>query len=155
MLTVLDTFYLQSLQQQLQFPLATLEWCWVDVIYTISEVAVKDITRGLCLENMVVKTTHAWRALEIGPTGHGYQTYNTACPWWNSLYVAFIILMENCCVPVVCFMNDQNDLILHLLQVPPASYGALQKYLNNKHLIEDCKACKIFCRMEWCLHDYV
>jgi len=46
MLTVLDTFHLQSLQQQLQFPLATLEWCWVDVIYTVSEVAVKDITTG-------------------------------------------------------------------------------------------------------------
>jgi len=47
MLTVLDTFYLQSLQQQLQFSLATLEWCWVDMIYTISEVvAVKDITTG-------------------------------------------------------------------------------------------------------------
>jgi len=44
MLTVLDTFYLQSLQQQLQFPLAALEWCSIDVIYTISEVAVKDIT---------------------------------------------------------------------------------------------------------------
>jgi len=42
MLTVLDTFYLQSFQQQLQFPLATLEWCWIDVIYIISEVAVKD-----------------------------------------------------------------------------------------------------------------
>jgi len=52
-------------------------------------------------------------------------------------------------------MNDQNDLILYLLQVPPASYGVLQKYLNNKHLFEDCKAHKIFCRTEWCLHDYV
>jgi len=51
-------------------------------------------------------------------------------------------------------MNDQNDLILHLLQVPPA-YGALQKYLNTKHILEDSKAYKIFCSVEWCLHDYV
>jgi len=63
--------------------------------------------------------------------------------------------MENCSVHVVCSINDWNGLILHLLQVPPASYGALQKYLNNKHLLEDCKAYKIFCGIEWFLHDYV
>jgi hypothetical protein len=55
------------------------------------------------------------------------------------VYVAFMILMEYYGFHVVCCMNDQNDPILHLLQVPPASYGALQKYLNNKHLPADCK----------------
>jgi hypothetical protein len=62
------------------------------------------------------------------------------------------ILLKKCCVHMPC---SWNDIILQLLQVLLACYGACHKDRSNKPLLADRTPQGTFCRMEWCLHDHV
>jgi len=63
-----------------------------------------------------------------------------------------IILLQKCCVHMPYSLNDWNDVILQLLQVQLLCYGALHKDWSSKPLLAECTP---FCRMEWCLREYV
>jgi hypothetical protein len=53
--------------------------------------------------------------LEISSAGHSYQTRYAGCQSWHLLCVGMYHLAGKMCVHVPCSMNDQSDLILHLL----------------------------------------
>jgi hypothetical protein len=61
----------------------------------------------------------------------------------------YTVMLEKCCVHMPCSLNDQNDLILQLVQVPVVSYSALNKDWCNKTLLADCTPHSAFCRLEW------
>jgi hypothetical protein len=136
------SFHLWSFQQQLKFPLATPEqcagWCGTCDLWSSPK---RNNCKDSCMLNIVARTTHTQSTLEIDLTGHRYQTHHDILCMWSCT------IMLGKCVHMSCSLNDQNDLILQLPQLPLVCFGALQKGGSNKPLLADCTLYTAFFRV--------
>jgi len=120
---------------------------WVGAVYIIFLGSPKGhIFKDSSPVNMVDRTTHTWSALEISSMEHGYQTRHAESPLSHLTYVRmYTVLLGNCCVHMPSSLNDKNDFIFQLLQVPYVCYGALHKVQPSKPLVADCTPHSAFC----------